>query len=122
MTVQRILNSKGPAVPTILPDSTIVDVIARLDAEDSGALVISSDGKAIEGIISERDIVRGLRQFGTDALAKKVTELMTEKGLYLHCQRSGCRGNGDDGREENPARTGRTSRKSCRDGQHARHH
>ncbi len=79
MTVQRILNSKGTAVPTILPDATIVDVIARLEEEDSGALVISSDGKAIEGIISERDVVRGLRKFGTDAMAKKVTELMTEK-------------------------------------------
>jgi len=79
MTVQRILNNKGIAVPTILPDATIVDVIARLEAEDSGALVISSDGKSIEGIISERDVVRGLRQFGTDVMAKKVTELMTEK-------------------------------------------
>lgn len=81
MTVQRILNIKGTAVPTILPDATIVNVIARLEAEGSGVLVISSDGKAIEGIISERDIVRGLHQFGTDAMAKKVTELMTEKVL-----------------------------------------
>jgi CBS domain-containing protein len=81
MTVQRILNSKGTAAPTILPDETIVNVIARLEAEDSGALVVSSDGKVIEGIISERDVVRGLRQFGTDAMAKKVTELMTEKVL-----------------------------------------
>jgi CBS domain-containing protein len=81
MTVQRILYSKGTAVPTISPDATIVDVIARLEAEDSGALVVSSDGKAIEGIISERDVVRGLRQFGTNAMAKKVTELMTKKVL-----------------------------------------
>ena len=79
VTVQRILNSKGTAVPTISPDATIDNVIARLEAEDSGALVISSDGKSIEGIISERDVVRGLRKFGTDAMAMKVTELMTEK-------------------------------------------
>lgn len=86
MTVQRILDFKGTDVPTITPDSTIVDAIARLEAEDLGALVVSSNGHTVDGIISERDVVRGLRQFGVDAMTRKVADLMTSN--VLTCNRT----------------------------------
>jgi CBS domain-containing protein len=62
MRVSDVLASKGSdAVYTITPDSTVrelLDVLAELNV---GALIVSDDGKAMLGIVSERDIVRKLR-------------------------------------------------------------
>jgi CBS domain-containing protein len=62
MRVSDVLASKGSdAVFTIRPDSTVrelLDVLAELNV---GALVVSEDGKGLLGIVSERDIVRKLR-------------------------------------------------------------
>ena len=59
---------KGLRAPTVLPNARIADVIAALKAEDVGVLVVSIDDLHIDGIISERDVVRGLHQFGADVL------------------------------------------------------
>ena len=80
MTVQRILDTqKGVERAHIAPDARIRDVLNSLAFRDVGALVVSTDGEKVEGIISERDIVRGLQSAGTDLLDKPVRELMTEK-------------------------------------------
>lgn len=69
MTVQRILNVQPKRTAAhIAPDATIAQVLQSPEFEDTGALVVSSDGSMVEGIISERDIVRGLRQLGPDLL------------------------------------------------------
>lgn len=79
MTVQRILDSQQGAEPAhISPDAKITDVLNSLAFNDVGALVVSSDGITVEGIISERDIVRALKSVGPDLLKKRVRELMTE--------------------------------------------
>jgi len=51
--------------------------VERLAALGIGALVVSSDGATIEGIVSERDIVRRLHTDGTSALGLAVAEVMT---------------------------------------------
>lgn len=80
MTVQRILDSQqGVERAYIAPDAKIGEVLSSLAFKDVGALVVSSDGNTVEGIISERDIVRGLQTVGPDLLNKHVRELMTEK-------------------------------------------
>ncbi|MGB5719436.1 MAG: CBS domain-containing protein [Woeseiaceae bacterium] len=80
MTVQRILDSqKGVEPAYIAPDAKIGEVLSSLAFKDVGALVVSSDGNTVEGIISERDIVRGLQTVGPDLLSKHVRGLMTEK-------------------------------------------
>lgn len=80
MTVQRILDSQqGAERATIVPDAKIRDVLNSLAFRDVGALVVSTDGDKVEGIISERDIVRGLQSAGADLLDKPVREIMTEK-------------------------------------------
>ncbi len=56
--------------------SEAAELISRLGI---GSLVVSSDGSKIEGILSERDIVRDLGASGAACLKKKVSELMTEK-------------------------------------------
>lgn len=80
MTVQRILDTQeGVQRAHIAPDARIRDVLNSLAFSDVGALVVSTDGDKVEGIISERDIVRGLQSAGAELLDKPVREVMTEK-------------------------------------------
>ena len=80
MTVQRILDSQQGVERThIAPDAKIHEAVNSLAFRNVGALVVSSDGDRVEGIISERDIVRGLQSAGADLLDKPVREVMTEK-------------------------------------------
>lgn len=58
MNVQSILGSKGNDVATVSQTATLGDAVRMLGERRIGALVVSGDGRAIEGIISERDIVR----------------------------------------------------------------
>lgn len=64
MNVQSILQTKGSEVATISSATEVSDAVRMLDERRIGALVVSADGRAIEGIISERDIV-GLAAAGT---------------------------------------------------------
>ena len=57
--VSEVLKSKGPAVATIGPDATVAAAVAEMSRHNVGALVISSDGRTVEGIVSERDVTRG---------------------------------------------------------------
>lgn len=76
MTVERILRSKGREVVTIQSNATVADVVDSLQTRHIGALVVSDDGSEITGVISERDIVRGLKQHGAGALELPVGALM----------------------------------------------
>ena len=62
----------------IRPDELISDVLAKLEFEDVGALVVSTKGHRIEGIISERDVVRGMRYYGAEVLDLQVAVLMQD--------------------------------------------
>ena len=80
MFVTQILKSKStPGVMTIDPGATIADAVAELGARRIGALVVSSDGRRAEGILSERDVVRELGRSGADVLTKSVSDLMTRE-------------------------------------------
>ncbi len=76
MTVQRILDEKGAHAPFVKPNASISDVLEMLESEDVGALIVSTDGVTIDGIISERDVVRGLRSFGSTILDHAVEDVM----------------------------------------------
>ena len=77
MHVKDILAHKGPAVVTIAPGAAVADVVASLAQHRIGALVVTSDGRTIEGIVSERDVVKALNTFGTELLHMAVREIMT---------------------------------------------
>lgn len=77
MRVATILTEKGSAVATIHSTATLADVAAELRLHDVGALVVSGDGRAIEGIISERDVVRRLTERGATALEESVESVMS---------------------------------------------
>ena len=77
MNVETILRTKGNAVATIRPDETVGVAVEALVSGNIGALVASQDGEAVDGIISERDIVHALARHGTALLALSVAEVMT---------------------------------------------
>lgn len=77
MNVERMLERKGRDVLTVLPSATVAEAIGLLTEKRIGALVVSSDGASIAGILSERDIVHGLRSRGADLLALEVAEIMS---------------------------------------------
>ncbi|NQW72062.1 MAG: CBS domain-containing protein, partial [Actinobacteria bacterium] len=60
MQLTTILSTKGSAVITIHPEASIAGLVAMLAEHSVGALVVSSDGSTISGIVSERDVVRAL--------------------------------------------------------------
>jgi len=76
MNVNSILRTKGTKVVTARPDWSVSVLTERLRAEGIGALVVSEDDKTIVGIVSERDIVRGLAQHGAAILDSKVGDIM----------------------------------------------
>lgn len=79
MNVRQILNLKGSsAITTIPPDATIAEAAALLGEKRIGALVVASSDGTIGGIISERDIVRGIGENGAQSLEALVSTLMTE--------------------------------------------
>lgn len=77
MTVREIIETKGRDLPRVSPNTPVYDVLEILEFEDAGALIVSRNGRHIDGMISERDIVRGLRYFGEEVLELKVSDLMT---------------------------------------------
>jgi CBS domain-containing protein len=79
MLVSDLLEGKGTAVATITSDATVGSAVADLARHRVGALVVSPDGRHIEGIVSERDIVRHLSELQTDVLDHPVSSLMSRE-------------------------------------------
>jgi CBS domain-containing protein len=77
MYVSDLLGTKGTMVATVGGDATIGAVVAELVRHRVGALVVSPDGRRIEGIVSERDIVRHLSELRTDLLEEPVATIMS---------------------------------------------
>ena len=79
MLIQKILDSKPhTGVLTISKSVSLKDAIQELVAHKIGALVVSEDGNKVDGIISERDIIRVLGQRGISALGEPIKDNMTE--------------------------------------------
>jgi CBS domain-containing protein len=75
--ISNLLTGKGDSVATIAGDATVTTAVDELRAHGVGALVVSSDGKHIDGIVSERDIVRGLSAQHEALLDEPVGSIMT---------------------------------------------
>jgi CBS domain-containing protein len=79
MQVSGLLAGKGTDVVTVAPDTPVEGIAARLAEHRIGAVVVSGDGSAIDGIVSERDIVRALAEQGAGALAQPASTIMTSE-------------------------------------------
>jgi CBS domain-containing protein len=77
MRISDVLTGKPSGqVVTIGPDATVRELLHVLAEHNVGAVVVSADGEAVDGIVSERDIVRRLAD--TDAvLDGAVSAIMT---------------------------------------------
>jgi len=83
MRIGKLLDSKGHSVVTVRPDDTVWKVLAELHDHRVGALVVSEDGHRLDGIISERDIVRQLHLRGASVLDQTVAALMVPEVLTI---------------------------------------
>jgi CBS domain-containing protein len=77
VNVQTILGTKGTAVITITDGVSLADAAMTLRDNKIGALVVSNDGQHIDGIVSERDVVRALANHGASALGRPVSSAMS---------------------------------------------
>lgn len=77
MRIQDVLRSKGGAVFTIEPAATVTELLAMLAQHNVGALVVSADGRTVDGIVSERDVARRINDSGIAVLDGPVSAIMT---------------------------------------------
>ncbi|MGW4328004.1 CBS domain-containing protein [Nocardia sp. NPDC004573] len=77
MRISEILRRKGSDVATVAPETTVRALLATLAERNIGAVVVSADGAAIAGIVSERDVVRSLHARGAELLDTPVSAIMT---------------------------------------------
>jgi CBS domain-containing protein len=85
MTVRAILDSKGRQVATVGADAKVSSAVKVLAERRIGALLVMA-GDRIEGILSERDVVRELGERGPKILDEPVSAVMTAK--VMTCRRS----------------------------------
>jgi CBS domain-containing protein len=78
MTVRTILDSKGHQIQSVEPDAKLAAAIKILAERKIGAVLVMSNGR-IEGILSERDIVRVLGERGARVLDEPVSAVMTRE-------------------------------------------
>ena len=77
MQISQLLRHKGREVATIDGSESVRTALAVLADKGIGALVVSSDGRHIDGIVSERDVARGLHERGAGLLTEPVSSVMT---------------------------------------------
>ena len=78
MTVRTILDSKGHSIVSVEPEAKLAAAVKLLSERRIGAVLVMSKGR-IEGILSERDIVRVLGERGAGIMDEPVSEVMTRK-------------------------------------------
>lgn len=77
MKIEDVVRKKGTSVVTIEPSATVQQLVDLLAEHNIGAVVVSATGRSIDGIVSERDVVRHLATDGPDVLYRPVAEIMT---------------------------------------------
>ena len=77
MRISDVLRVKGTQVVTVPPDTTVRRLLAVLAEHQIGAVVVSRDGTSVDGIASERDIVRALAKRGAAVMSEPVTAIYT---------------------------------------------
>jgi len=77
MKIAALLRQKGDFVATVRPDTTVTEALDELDRHHVGALVVSAHDRSLDGIVSERDVVRHLARSGPGVLDGPVSAIMS---------------------------------------------
>jgi len=77
MRISDLLRVKGTEIVTVTPDTRVRRLLAVLAEHRIGAVVVSGNGTSVDGIASERDIVRALAERGAAVLSEPVTAIYT---------------------------------------------
>jgi CBS domain-containing protein len=77
MRISDVLRTMETQVVTVTPDTTVRRLLAVLAENRIGAVVVSGDGRSVQGIASERDIVRALASRGAAVMSEPVTAIFT---------------------------------------------
>jgi CBS domain-containing protein len=77
MNVDVILRSKGTAVETVPSDAAVALAAYRMASARIGCLVVSDDGVLLQGLVTERDVVRAVARHGGDAPGLRVADVMS---------------------------------------------
>ena len=77
MFVSDILRTKGNVIHSGTPEMTVAKAASEMTGRKIGSLLVLDPDAGIAGILSERDIVRGLATFGAECLDGPVSQLMT---------------------------------------------
>jgi CBS domain-containing protein len=77
MRISDILRVKGDKVVTVTPGSDVTQLLALLAEHRIGAVIVSADGIHVDGIVSERDVVRALAERGAAVLSEQVDAIHT---------------------------------------------
>ena len=77
MRISDVLRRKGDNVVTIRRDATVAELLDLLVDRRIGAVVVSDEDGRVDGIVSERDVIRHLRRATAPPLEEKVGAIMT---------------------------------------------
>lgn len=77
MKIDDIIRSKGSEVVTITAQASVAELTELLARRNIGAVVVSADGSSVDGIVSERDVVRRLASEGASVLTRTVADIMS---------------------------------------------
>ncbi|MDO5535241.1 MAG: CBS domain-containing protein [Propionibacteriaceae bacterium] len=86
MKLEDVIRSKGNSVVTIPPTASVAELVSLMADNNIGAVVVSGDGHHISGIVSERDVVRGLASAGQNLLESTVADLMSGDVVVGHLE------------------------------------
>ncbi len=84
MHIRQLLRRKGGDVATVDATASVRTALALLAEHRVGALVVSGDGRSVDGIVSERDVARGLHDRGAALLTEPVSQVMTAQVHTCH--------------------------------------
>jgi CBS domain-containing protein len=77
MRVEEILRAKGSTVETIAPAAPVADAVLRMAHRRIGCVVVSDDGDRVEGLLTERDVVRAIAYRGSDSTHLATASVMS---------------------------------------------
>lgn len=77
MTVASILRTKGNTIISVLPNTPLMELVAKLASLRIGAVLVLDEAGDLAGIVSERDVVKALAAQGPDLQTVQARDVMT---------------------------------------------